>query len=73
MSKIQINEEEYVSLVNEEMTKHSEYKEGMGIELTPESTIKPLGLHIIGGTNANGIVSWAEAKIREEYDVVISR
>ena len=73
MSKPQINEEKYAQLVNEKMKEHSEYKEGMRVELTPTSTDKPLGLHMVGKHNVRGIVNWAEGKVREEYDVVVNR
>lgn len=73
MNKIQINEEKYSELVNEKMSEHPEFKDGMKVELTPESTSKPSGLHIIGANGVRGVVAWAEARVKEEYNIVPTR
>lgn len=72
MSKPQINERKYAQLVNDKMKEHSQYQEGMRVELT-ENTKKPSGLHMVGGNDVNGIVAWAENKIKEEYELVVTR
>lgn len=73
MNKTKVNEEEYARLINNKMKEHSEYKEGMRVETTPQGTNRPSGLHTEGGIDANGIVAWAQNKIDEEYELVVSR
>lgn len=64
MSKKKINEAQYAKLVHEKMQEHEMYKEGMGVELNPESSEKPLELTVIGGDEARAIISWAEQQVQ---------
>jgi len=73
MAKTHVNEQEYSRLINEKMKEHPEYKENMRVELTPEGTNKPAGLHIIGGNDANSVVAWAQSKVSEEYNLIVTR
>lgn len=72
MSKQKVNEIQYAKLIHKKMQEHEMYKEGMGVELNPESSEKPLGLTIIGGNDARAIFSWAEQQVKKEYELIIT-
>ena len=73
MSKPKVNETKYAKLVHEKMQEHDMYKEGMGVKLNPENSELPSGLTVIGGIDANSIMSWAENEVQKEYELVITR
>ena len=73
MSKHQVDEHKYTQLINEKMKEHSEYKDGMCAKITPKGSVKPSGIQIEGGIGANGITAWAQSKIDEEYELIVSR
>ena len=73
MSKPRVDEQEYARLISEKMREHSEYKEGMRVEVTPEGSGRPSGLHAFGGSDVNGIFAWAQSKIDDEYVLTVTR
>ena len=73
MNKPRVNESQYAKLVHEKMQDHKMYEEGMGVKLNPDSSERPLGLTVIGGAEARGILAWAKKKVQEEYELVISQ
>ena len=72
MAKEKVNETQYAKLIHEKMQEHHMYKEGMGVELNPESSERPQGLTTIGGVEANGVLAWAEHEILKEYELVVT-
>jgi hypothetical protein len=72
VSKPKVNEAQYAELVNNKMKEHDQYKNGMGVKLNPEGAIRPAGLTVIGGNDARSIMSWAENKVRNEYELVVT-
>jgi len=72
MNKKTINEKEYIDLVNSKMMEHKLYKEGMKVEGNPRSSDRPLGLSMVGGLDVPGIVAWAQDKVQEEYELVVT-
>ena len=72
MRKPKVNEAQYAELVDKRMKEHNQYKNGMGVKLNPEGSIRQTGLTVIGGNNARSIMSWAENEVRKEYDLVVT-
>ncbi len=74
MTKAKVDEQQYVRLIREKMQEHPQYREGMGVELSPAGVGKPLGFSPVGEPEADArtVMAWAESEVRREYELDVS-
>jgi hypothetical protein len=65
MNKKEIDENQYIQLVNEKMKEHDMYTEGMKIENIPANIDQPSGYAV--HDNGEAVVSWATKEIEKKY------
>lgn len=72
MNKPQIDEEQYVQLINNKMKEHEFYADDMRVELNPRNASFPSGLSMIGGGGVETIVAWATKQVEDNYELILS-
>ncbi|WP_445363913.1 hypothetical protein ACJJIQ_05125 [Microbulbifer sp. ANSA003] len=72
MSKIMVNESEFIDAINEELQNHPSYEEGMKVFGVPEGGTRLSGYDWSGPDSMFGVLAQVVAEVNKKYELEVS-